>query len=79
MPFYSLSNWTCFRGRVTVFASISRRDIENIQIPLPLLEIQKKIVAEIEAERALIDSSRELIKRMEKKIQATLARIWGKE
>ena len=62
-----------------VFASISRRDIENIQIPLPLLEIQKKIVAEIEAERALIDSSRELIKQMEKKIQATFARIWGKE
>ena len=46
---------------------VPRDDVENFQIPLPLLEIQKKIVAEIEAERALIDSSRELIKRMEKK------------
>jgi hypothetical protein len=37
------------------------------------------IVAEIEAEQALVDANRELIVRMEKKIQTTLARIWGEE
>ncbi|MCE5311593.1 MAG: hypothetical protein LLF86_00410 [Nitrospiraceae bacterium] len=36
-------------------------------------------VAEIEAEQALVAANRELIVRMEKKIQATLARIWGEE
>jgi hypothetical protein len=37
------------------------------------------IVAEIEAEQALVDANRELVVRMEKKVQATLARIWGEE
>jgi type I restriction enzyme M protein len=46
-------------------------------IPLPPLETQKKIVAEIEAEQALVAANRELIERFEKKIQATLARVWG--
>jgi len=34
-------------------------------------------VAEIEAEQALVAANRELITRFEKKIQATLARVWG--
>lgn len=37
------------------------------------------IVAEIEAEQALVAANRELIMRFEKKIQATLARVWGEE
>jgi type I restriction enzyme M protein len=37
------------------------------------------IVAEIESEQALVGANRELIERFEKKIQATLARIWGEE
>lgn len=40
---------------------------------------QQAIVAEIEAEQALVNANRELIARFEKKIQATLARIWGEE
>ena len=45
---------------------------------LPLLATQQAIVAEIEAEQALVAANRELITRFEQKIQATLARIWGK-
>ena len=52
-------------------------DIKTIQIPLPPLATQQAIVAEIEAEQALVAANRELITRFEKKIQATLARIWG--
>jgi len=37
------------------------------------------IVAEIEAEQALVAANRELIARMEKKIQAALARVWGED
>jgi type I restriction enzyme M protein len=36
-------------------------------------------VAEIEAEQALVAANRELITRFEKKIQATLARVWGED
>ena len=50
-----------------------------IQIHLPPLATQEAIVAEIEAEQALVAANRELITRFEKKIQATLARIWGEE
>lgn len=48
-----------------------------IQLPLPPLDDQQAIVAEIEAEQALVNANRELIARMEKKIQAALARVWG--
>ena len=47
------------------------------QIPLPPLATQQAIVAEIEAEQALVAANRELLTRFEQKIQATLARIWG--
>ena len=43
------------------------------------LATQQAIVAEIEAEQALVAANRELIARFEKKIQATLARVWGEE
>ena len=49
----------------------------DFQIPLPPAAAQQKIVAEIEVEQALIAASRDLIVRFEKKIQDTLARIWG--
>ncbi len=46
---------------------------------LPTFAMQQAIVAEIEAEQALVAANRELITRFERKIQATLTRIWGEE
>ena len=37
------------------------------------------VVAEIEAEQALVAANRELVSRFEQKIQAILARVWGEE
>lgn len=45
--------------------------------PQSALATQQAIVAEIEAEQALVAANRELIARFEQKIQATLARVWG--
>jgi len=53
--------------------------LKQMVIPLPPVDVQHIIVAEIEAEQALVNANRELIARMEKKIQATLARVWGEE
>jgi type I restriction enzyme M protein len=50
---------------------------KDYQIPLPPLATQQAIVAEIEAEQALVAANRELIARFEKKIQTALARVWG--
>ena len=56
---------------------ISLGFIRKLEIPLPPLATQQTIVAEIEAEQALVAANRELIERFEKKIQATIARVWG--
>ena len=53
--------------------------LKDLRIPLPPLATQQAIVAEIEAEQALVAANRELIARFEKKIQATLARVWGED
>jgi type I restriction enzyme M protein len=55
------------------------RSLNQARIPLPPLATQQAIVAEIEAEQALVAANRELITRFEQKIQATLARIWGED
>jgi type I restriction enzyme M protein len=59
--------------------SISQTTVYERTIPLPPLATQQAIVAEIEAEQALVAANRELIARFEKKIQATLARVWGED
>ena len=55
---------------------LSVRILKALQIPVPPLEIQQAIVAELEAEQVLVDSNRELIERFEKKIQAVVERVW---
>ena len=67
-------------GRSTTRAQLPRISIGEVlaaKIPLPPLATQQAIVAEIEAEQALVAANRELIARFEGKIQAALARVWG--
>ena len=59
--------------------NISQDSLKSLPIPLPPLATQQAIVAEIEAEQAMVAANRELIARLEQKIQATLARIWGED
>lgn len=56
---------------------INSDDLRKIKIPLPPLATQQSIVTEIEAEQSLVAANRDLNIRFEKKIQATLARVWG--
>lgn len=51
--------------------------IKTIQIALPPLSEQERLVAEIESERALVEANRKLVELFEKKIQSKLAEIWG--
>jgi restriction endonuclease S subunit len=53
--------------------------IKSLEVPLPPLETQRAIVAEIEAEQSLVAANRELIARMEKKVKAVIERVWGEE
>jgi len=56
---------------------INKSELRSILIPLPSIATQQAIVAEIDAEQALVAANHELITRFEKKIQTTLARVWG--
>ena len=60
-------------------ALINNGDISSVILPLPPIETQRILCAEIEAEQALVAGTKELIKRFEKKIQDTLARVWGED
>ena len=51
--------------------------LKEREIPLPPLETQRAIAAELDAERALVDANRELIRRFEAKIEAAVGRVWG--
>ncbi len=61
------------------YKALTIEKLKEFKIPLPPLATQQVIVAEIEAEQALVAANRELIERFEKKVQATLARVWGEE
>lgn len=58
---------------------VTRNFLSKQHIPLPSPEIQKEVVAEIEAEQTLVAANFELIKCFEKKIHSTIARLWGKD
>lgn len=59
---------------------LNQEALNRIPIPIPNeVATQEAIVAEIEAEQALVGANRELIERMERKIQGVLARVWGEE
>jgi len=66
-------------GRGANIRNLSQGILNEIKIPLPPLATQQAIVAEIEAEQALVAVNRELVDHFEKKIQSTLARVWGEE
>jgi len=68
-----------FASRAIGQSNINAKNLAAYSVPLPPLAKQRVIVAEIEAEQALVNANSELIARFEKKIQATLARVWGED
>jgi type I restriction enzyme M protein len=64
-------------GAAGSMPKINQGIVERIPVPLPGLETQRAIVAEIEAEQALVDASKQLIARFEAKIKTAINRVWG--
>ena len=58
------------------YPSINQSDVASIKIPLPPPETQRAIVSDLEAERALVSANRDLVERMERRIQDAIARVW---
>ena len=66
-------------GAAGSMPKINQSIVERIPVPIPPLEEQRELVAEIGTEQALVDSNREIVRRFEEKIETILARIWGVE
>ena len=58
---------------------LMNKEVAKIPISVPPIEIQQVIVAELEAEQALVAANRELVGRMERKIRAAIGRVWGED
>ena len=54
-------------------------DVRRIQIPLPPLEVQREIVAEVENYEKVIRGARAEIQRMEGKIEGAIGQVWGED
>jgi type I restriction enzyme M protein len=64
-------------GRGANIRNLSQGILAELPVPLPDLESQNAIVAEIETEQALVYGNRDLIARFENKIDNAMAGVWG--
>lgn len=58
------------------YPSINQEDVNNLLIPLPPIDLQNEIVKDIEQTQKLVDANRQLIQRMEQKIDDRIQRVW---
>lgn len=56
---------------------LNQKALNSITIPLPEIDEQVAIVADLEENRRLVDCNKELIRRFEEKIKQTINRVWG--
>jgi type I restriction enzyme M protein len=57
--------------------NISKKIFLDLQIPLPPLDEQNKIVAELDGEAKIIKANKKLIEIFETKVKSTIAEVWG--
>ena len=68
-----------YASRAIGQANINAKSLAAYPIPLPPISTQNQIVVELETEQALVNANHALIERFEKKVQATIARVWGED
>ncbi len=56
---------------------LNQGNLKKIKIPLPPLEVQEQIIAEIEEEQEAIDECKKLMEKMQKKIEGKIGEVWG--
>jgi len=60
----------------TTIQGVTKKQLSEIEVPLPPLSVQNKIVAEIEKVQRAVNVNRNLIIRFEAKIQEAIGRVW---
>lgn len=59
------------------YPSINQKDVSELQIALPSMEVQKEIISQLEIEQKSIFYNEKLIEIYEQKIKDRIAKIWG--
>jgi len=57
--------------------NVSLQSMRSFTIPIPKIEIQRQIVAQIEKEQQLVNANKQLIEIFEQKIKDRIAKVWG--
>jgi len=60
-----------------VFLNLTTDQIKEFAIPVPAIDEQKQIVAEIESEQKIVNDNKKLIEIFEKKISDTISSLWS--
>ncbi len=63
-------------GSGGTYKEISKSAMSTLEIPLPPLEVQRKIVEEMDSCQTLIDANKQIIKLFEAKIVTRIQRVW---
>ncbi len=58
-------------------SNINAKILATFELPLPSLETQRQIVAQIEQEQALVNANKQLNALFEQKIKDRIAKVWG--
>ena len=69
--------WIVSNSKTGTLTNINAKQYSSFRLPLPPLEVQREIVAEIEGYQKVLDGARDQIGRFEGKIQAAIGRVWG--
>ena len=56
---------------------VTKRQLAELQIPLPPLGVQREIVAEIEGYQRAIERARAVVEQMEGKIREAVGHVWS--
>ena len=59
------------------YPSINQKDVQELQIPIPLLSVQQEIVSQIEEEQEIVNANKKLIAIYKQKIKAKISEVWG--
>ncbi len=73
----SVTDYILQKSRSLMQPNLSIKDLAKLEIPLPDLATQERLVAQIEQEQTLVNANTELINLYEAKIKQRIARVWG--
>ena len=66
------------KGSGIAMMHATKGGMEERKFPVPPVEIQRQIVAQIEKEQELVNANKQLIEIFEQKIKDRIAKVWGK-